>query len=198
MTRTVKALGSGGYAQAERERGGKSRGPTKARDHDVQPDEKVTPVGILMPSPDERFVSGSTSKLTHACLMDRLAQWWDEVRPRFAPITTLRITLDNGPKTHRRRTPFMRRRIDFVQATGLPVHVAYYSPYHSKYNPVERCWGMRNDRSSDNDSGRFGLKVSEPCNGKRCVGAGGARASRPRTRGEGGTPALPDSLSESL
>ena len=24
--------------------------------------------------------------------------------------------------------------------SGLEVRLAYYPPYHSKYNPVERCW----------------------------------------------------------
>ena len=25
---------------------------------------------------------------------------------------------------------------------GLAVQLAYYPPYHSKYNPIERCWGI--------------------------------------------------------
>ena len=25
---------------------------------------------------------------------------------------------------------------------GLVVQLAYYPPYHSKYNPIERCWGI--------------------------------------------------------
>ena len=24
---------------------------------------------------------------------------------------------------------------------GKPIQLLYYPPYHSKYNPVERCWG---------------------------------------------------------
>ncbi len=23
-----------------------------------------------------------------------------------------------------------------------PLHLLYYPPYHSKYNPIERCWGI--------------------------------------------------------
>jgi len=37
-------------------RGGKSRVPTKAVDHDFQPEARVTPVGILMPETNELFV----------------------------------------------------------------------------------------------------------------------------------------------
>lgn len=123
-------------------RGGKSRVPTKALDHDFQPDEKVTPVGILLPATDELFVYGVTSKVTSDCLVDRLQQWWEEVRPRFGRITALLINLDNGPENHSRRTQFMRRLVDCVQATGLTVQLAYYPFYHSKYNPIERCWGV--------------------------------------------------------
>ena len=36
----------------------------------------------------------------------------------------------------------MRRIVDFAHHTGLTVRLAYYPPYHSKYNPIERCWGI--------------------------------------------------------
>jgi hypothetical protein len=36
----------------------------------------------------------------------------------------------------------MQRMVDFVRHTRLHVRLAYYPPYHSKYNPVERCWGI--------------------------------------------------------
>ena len=41
-------------------RGGKSRVPTKAADHDFQPSATVTPVGILLPASDEVFQYGVT------------------------------------------------------------------------------------------------------------------------------------------
>lgn len=36
----------------------------------------------------------------------------------------------------------MRRMVEFSEKTGLRIHLLYYPPYHSKYNPVERCWGI--------------------------------------------------------
>ena len=36
----------------------------------------------------------------------------------------------------------MRRIVDFAHHTGLTGRLAYYPPYHSKYNPIERCWGI--------------------------------------------------------
>jgi transposase len=123
-------------------RGGKSRADVKAADHDFQPQGTVTPVGIFLPATDELFLYGVTSKVTSDCLVDRLAQWWTTVRERFAQITTLVINLDNGPENHSRRTQFMQRIIEFVQHYQVSIRLAYYPPYHSKYNPVERCWGI--------------------------------------------------------
>ncbi len=123
-------------------RGGKSRVPTQAADHDFEPLVKVTPVGIFLPAYDELFIYGVTSKVTSDCLIDRLVEWWEMVRLRFAHISTLVINLDNGPENHSRRTQFLRRIVEFAQRYGLRVRLAYYPPYHSKYNPIERCWGI--------------------------------------------------------
>ena len=123
-------------------RGGKSRIPTAAADHDFQPAATVTPVGIFLPSVDELFLYGITSKVTSDCVVDCLEHWWETVRERFGHISMLVLNLDNGPETHSRRTQFMQRMVDFVQQSGLAVRLAYYPPYHSKYNPVERCWGI--------------------------------------------------------
>ena len=123
-------------------RGGKSRIPTKAADHDFQPEATVTPVGIFLPASDELFLYGVTSKVTSDCLVDRLVGWWESVKERFPHIKTLLINLDNGPENHSRRTQFMHRLVEFVQYAHLTIRLAYYPPYHSKYNPVERCWGI--------------------------------------------------------
>jgi len=123
-------------------RGGKSRIPTRAADHDFHPSAKVTPVGIVLPALDELFLYGITSKVTSDCLADCIERWWERVRSRFAHITMLVINLDNGPENHSRRTQFMQRMLSFAQRTGLLIRLAYYPPYHSKYNPIERCWGI--------------------------------------------------------
>lgn len=123
-------------------RGGKSRVTTHACDHDFTAESTVTPVGIFLPKQDELFVYTVTSKVTSDCLVDCLMQWWEAVRGRFAPITTLVINLDNGPENHSRRTQFMQRVVEFVRQYGVTVRLAYYPPYHSKYNPIERCWGI--------------------------------------------------------
>jgi transposase len=123
-------------------RGGKSRVAVDAADHDFQPAATITPVGLLLPALDELFLYGVTSRVTSDCLVDRLEQWWEAVRARFAHITTLVLNVDNGPENHSRRTQFMARLVAFARRYRLTVRLAYYPPYHSKYNPIERCWGI--------------------------------------------------------
>ena len=123
-------------------RGGKSRVAVAAADHDFAPEATVTPVGLFLPTLAEFFVYGVTSKVTSDCLVDRLAQWWEAVRERFAHITTLVINLDNGPENQSRHTQFMQWLVDFVQHSPVTGRLADSPPYYSKYNPVERCWGM--------------------------------------------------------
>ena len=102
----------------------------------------MTPVGLLLPSLDEVFFYGVVSKVTSDTLVDCLTQWWESVHERFAHISTLVLNLDNGPENHSRRTQFMQRMVDFAHQYRLRVRLAYYPPYHSKYNPIERCWGF--------------------------------------------------------
>jgi transposase len=32
--------------------------------------------------------------------------------------------------------------VDFVAKIGKTIQLLYYPPYHSKYNPIEHCWGI--------------------------------------------------------
>ena len=52
------------------------------------------------------------------------------------------INIDNGPSVSSHRTQFIKRITEFAEANGLNIHLVYYPPYYSKYNPVERCWGI--------------------------------------------------------
>jgi Rhodopirellula transposase DDE domain len=51
------------------------------------------------------------------------------------------INQDNGPENHSRRTQFMKRMVAFAHQSKININLAYYPPYHSKYNPVERTFG---------------------------------------------------------
>ena len=113
-----------------------------AVDHDCAPDATLTPVGFFLPASDALFLYGVTSKVTSDCLVDRLAPWWETVRERSAHMTTLVLNLDKGPEHHRRRTQCMQRLVECVQQYHVNVRLADSPPYHSTYNPIERCWGI--------------------------------------------------------
>ena len=71
---------------------------------------------------------------------DCLKKWWELVRSQHRKIRRLQIYLDNGPKNSGRRTQFLKRIVEFSDWSGLEIRLVYYPPYHSKYNPIERCW----------------------------------------------------------
>ena len=123
-------------------RRGRSRTGTRGADHDFKPEATLTPFGIFLPQYDDLWLYMACSKVTSDFIADRLEQWWQEVRLRFLSVKTLVINLDNGPENHSRRTQFLKRIVEFARRYGLRVQLAYYPPYHSKYNPIERCWGV--------------------------------------------------------
>jgi hypothetical protein len=116
-------------------RRGRSRTGTKAADHDFKPEATLTPFGIFLPEHDDLWLYMACSKVTSDFIVDRLEQWWEGVRLRFLRVKTLVINLDNGPENHSRRSQFLKRIVGFARKYRLVVQLAYYPPYHSKYNP---------------------------------------------------------------
>jgi hypothetical protein len=101
----------------------------------------VTPFGIYLPETKELFLYFTQSKVTSDFIVDCLVDFWSSQRERFPDVKTLLLNLDNGPENHSRRTQFMYRLTQFVDYFRLNIQLAYYPPYHSKYNPIERVWG---------------------------------------------------------
>jgi hypothetical protein len=123
-------------------RGGHSRTGNAAADHDFEPLGKLTPFGIFVPEYDELDLYFTHSKVSSDFLVDALDEWWQRNKDRFAEVRQLVVDLDNGPENHSRRTQFLYRMVQFAQKHQVGVQLAYYPPYHSKYNPIERCWGV--------------------------------------------------------
>lgn len=80
------------------------------------------------------------SRETSDCWVDALKLWWLQVKDNQGLIKRLVIYLDNGPKNSGARTQWLKRMIEFADWSGLEIRLVYYPPYHSKYNPIERCW----------------------------------------------------------
>lgn len=123
-------------------RGGYNRIKVKALDHDFRPKQTVTPVGIFLPQYNETYIFLLTSPVTSDVLVDRLRQVWLMIKERFPRVKTLVLNQDNGPECHSRRTQWMKRLTQLADEFQLTVQLAYYPPYHSKYNPIERVWGV--------------------------------------------------------
>ncbi len=125
-------------------RNGKARDKegVKACDHDMNPDEKLVPFGILEPMSAQLTTIVGNSFETSDFIVDALEIWWEERKERYPEIEELVINLDNGPSVSGTRTQFLKRMLEFSEKTGLRIHLVYYPPYHSKYNPIERCWGV--------------------------------------------------------
>jgi hypothetical protein len=119
----------------------------KAVDHDMSPEALPVPLGILeLDRGDveihQPWIVFGHSKETSDFIADGLEQWRNERRATHAGVKRLQIELDNGPEVGSSRAQFMRRLVEFVDRHPVAVELVYLPPYHSKYNPVERCWGV--------------------------------------------------------
>lgn len=123
-------------------RGGYSRVTVKALDHDYRPDKTVTPVGIFLPQYNETYIFLTSSPVTSDLIVDCIDRVWGINEQRFPLVKTLVINQDNGPECHSRRTQLMKRITQLADETRQTIQLAYYPPYHSKYNPIERVWGV--------------------------------------------------------
>lgn len=129
-------------AIGELSRQGKSRQPEAAHDHDLHPMAVVVPFGMLDVSAGLLTIIFGTSAETSDCIADGLDWWWEANRHRFGHIQVLVIHADNSPHLKSHRTQFLKRMTEFADKTGVIVRLVYYPPYHSQYNPIERCWGI--------------------------------------------------------
>lgn len=121
-------------------RGGYSRVKERACDHDFKPDETLTPFGILLPKTGKTYLWFTSGKVTADFMVDRM----DEMLPKWKQsfgFKVLVINADNGPENSGRRTQWLKRLVELADDHQITVQLAYYPPYHSKYNPIERCWG---------------------------------------------------------
>ena len=124
--------------------GGKTRTDSRGEvpkgwDHDPPAKQKLVPFGILTVATGAlMLVFGARD--TSDAWVDALRLWWLQVREGLGAIKRLVIYLDNGPKNSGQRTQFLKRMVEFADWSGLEIRLVYYPPYHSKYNPIERCW----------------------------------------------------------
>jgi Rhodopirellula transposase DDE domain len=124
-------------------RGGRTRGDPHACDHDMGGHEKYIPCGIVDEDTGQLSITFGSSYKTSDFIVDTLEARWaalDEAEQAASEL--VQIKMDNGPESSGVRTQFLHRMVQFADQIGKPLHLLYYPPYHSKYNPIERCWGI--------------------------------------------------------
>ena len=125
-------------------RGGAARGTeaVRAMDHDMHPEALLAPAGILEVDNCQLNLIFGNSRDTSDFVADCIELWWADRKAAYPGVSGLLIDLDNGPEIAGNRTQFMKRLVGFSDRAGLTLELAYYPPYHSKYNRIERCWGI--------------------------------------------------------
>lgn len=127
----------------EYSRGGKTRGNIKAQDHDMGAKEKYIPCGIVDEDTGQLYLNFGSSFKTSDFMVDSLSQWWSAIESKEKQqMKLIQIKVDNGTENSGVRTQFLKRMIEFADCTGKSIQLLYFPPYHSKYNPIERCWGI--------------------------------------------------------
>jgi hypothetical protein len=151
-------------------RGGYSRQHKEGLDHDFDPDVVLGLFGFLLPEHDDTHFFFTKSKITADFIIDSLESLWAQIKKTYQ-VNTLVLNMDNGPENNSHRTQFIKRIVDFAYGNALHVRLAYYPPYHSKYNPIERVWGILenhwNGELLDSEEKVTGLASTMTWNGKR-------------------------------
>jgi hypothetical protein len=124
-------------------RGGLTRGDHRACEHDLGLHEKYIPWGSVDEDSARLRITFGSSFKTSDCIVDALEAWWAALEEaEQETMARLQIKMDTGPESSGMRTQFLHRMVQFADQIGKPIHLLYYPPYHSKYNPIERCWGI--------------------------------------------------------
>ena len=124
-------------------RGGRTRGDHEACEHDRGRKETSIPWGIVEEDRGHLHITLGSSSKTSDFIVDALEAWWAALdEGEQVAMARLQIKMDNGPESSGKRTQFLHRMVALCDAIGKPIQLLYYPPYHSKYNPIERCWGI--------------------------------------------------------
>ena len=124
-------------------RSGVTRGSNQALDHDFGSEATSIPFGMVDEDSAQLYLSFGSSFKTSDFIVDELENWWKNLPiEEQKSMELLQLKVDNGPESSGVRTQFLNRMVKFADHIGKPIQLLYYPPYHSKYSPIERCWGV--------------------------------------------------------
>ena len=123
-------------------RGGKTRLGTKGVDHDFKPDAVLGLFGIFQPGTSAADLYFTRSKISSDFMVDCLENYLEERGAALKEVRKLVLDLDNGPENSGQRSQWLLRLLQLAQRKQWHLVLVYYPPYHSKYNAIERFWGV--------------------------------------------------------
>ena len=124
-------------------RDGLTRSDVKACDHDLGSQAKYIPCGLVDEDTGQLSLTFGRAAKTSDFIVDTVEARWRALPPHEQRATAqLQLKMDNGPESSGTRTQFLYRMVQFADQIGKPLQLLYSPPYHSKYNPIERCWGV--------------------------------------------------------
>jgi len=124
-------------------RGGVTRGDNRASEHDRGCKEQYIPCGIVDEDSAALHITFGSSYKTRDFIVDTIEAKWNAMAEHEKAKTSLmQLKMDNGPESRGRRTQFLSRMVQCADVSNRPIHLLYYPPYHSKYHPLERWWGI--------------------------------------------------------
>lgn len=124
-------------------RQGKTRTQAKASEHDIDKGNKYLSCGVL-----NEEIGGLHIKFGNSCekddfMVDNLQDWWNIITPTEQQnIKLISIKVDNGSEKSGIYTQFLNRLVTVSDRVGISIQLLCYPLFHSKYNPIERCWGI--------------------------------------------------------
>jgi hypothetical protein len=160
-------------------RGGYRRTGARGCDHDFKPDAVLTPLGLFRPQTPESALFFTDSKATSDFMADCLGRWIEERAEALKGVRKLVLDLDNGPRNSGQRSQRLLRMALLAQQYRWAVVLVYHPPYHSKYDPVERLWGLLENywrgELLDSEAAVLGYAAGMTYNGvhprvRRCTG----------------------------
>ena len=109
-------------------------------DHDFRhlANAQLVPHGVYDYFGNAGFMTLGTSRETSAFVCDAIALGWREgIQARYPEATEILLTFDCGGANAARSLRFKEDVIELSDRLGLPLRIAHYPPYTSKWHPIE-------------------------------------------------------------
>lgn len=118
-----------------------SREPIKAWDHDFAnwAEGMVVPHGIYDLRRNHGWINIGISRDTSEFATDSILQYWRKLgQVLYSGVKEILVVCDGGGSNGARTHIFKHDMQQVVNHIGIPIRVAHFPPYCSKYNPIER------------------------------------------------------------